>query len=127
MKSHRNSNTKRRWRWRVEYMNRIAQEESPTVESVTEAAGLAAARGEWNRVIQYYQQRDALLSQAGLSPESLARVQNLDRLIQGQIKVAQAGIVALLDEAAKTRQRIQGLRQWNGARPSDSGTIERHI
>jgi hypothetical protein len=98
-----------------------------TIESVTEAAGIAAARGEWNRVIEYYQQRESLLSLAVLEPESLARVQNLDRHIQEQVKVAQAGIVALLAEAGRTRQRILGLRQWNGGRSSDSGTIERHI
>lgn len=100
---------------------------NPTIESLTEAAGMAAARGEWNRVIEYYHQRDLLLPLAVLAPESIARVQNLDRHIQEQIKVAQAGIIALLDEAARTRQRIQGLRQWNGGISSDSGTIERHI
>lgn len=99
----------------------------PTIESVTEAAGMAAARGEWNRVVEYYHQRESLLPLSALSPEALARVQNLDRSIQERIKVAQAGIAALLDEAARTRQRLHELRQWNGGISSDSGTIERHI
>jgi hypothetical protein len=101
--------------------------EHSTIVSVTEAAGIAAARGEWNRVAEFYQQRESLLPQAVLAPDTLAQVQKLDRHIQEQIKVAQAGIIALLDEAARTRQRIQGLRQWNGGISSDSGTIERHI
>ena len=98
-----------------------------TIASVTEAAGMAASRGEWDRVDGYYQQREGLLSQEALSPETLARVLTVDRTIAEQIKIAQAGLASLLDEAAKTRRRIQGLRRWNGAMSSDSGTIERHI
>lgn len=108
-------------------MKQASNHESPTIESVTKAAEMAAARGEWDRVDQYYQQREPLLSQAALSPEALAQVLTLDRTIEAQVKVAQAGLAALLDEAARTRQRIQGLRRWNGAMSSDSGTIERHI
>ncbi len=98
-----------------------------TIASVTEAAGAAAARGEWDRVDGYYRQREKLLSQEALSPETLARVLTVDRTIEEQIKIAQAGLASLLDEAAQTRRRIQGLRRWNGAMSSDSGTIERHI
>lgn len=108
-------------------MKPASNDKHPTIESVTEAAGMAAARGEWDRVDQYYQQREPLLSQATLSPEALSRVLTMDRTIEGQVKVAQAGLASLLDEAARTRQRIQGLRRWNGAMSSDSGTIERHI
>jgi multidrug resistance efflux pump len=108
-------------------MKPASNDKRPTIESVTEAAGIAASRGEWDRVDQYYQQREPLLSQATLSPEALSRVLTMDRTIEGQVKVAQAGLASLLDEAARTRQRIQGLRRWNGAMASDSGTIERHI
>ncbi|MEQ1792869.1 MAG: hypothetical protein ABL970_01655 [Nitrospira sp.] len=100
---------------------------SPTLESVTEAAGLAAANGEWDRVAQYYLQRESLLAHARLSPEALARVMAVDRCVAEQATVAQAGLASLLEEAARTRQRIQGLRQWNGATSLDSGTIERHL
>ncbi len=98
-----------------------------TVKAVTEAAGMAATRGEWNRVDHYLQLRELLLSQEALSPEHRTYVLTADRTIAEQIKVAQAGLASLLDEAAKTRQRLQGLRRWNGALSSDSGTIERHI
>jgi hypothetical protein len=108
-------------------MERGFNKDLHTIMAVTEAAGIAAARGEWNRVDHYYQLRENLLSQEALSPEHLARVLTADRAIAEQIKVAQAGVASLLDEAAKTRQRLQGLRRWNGALSSDSGTIERHI
>ncbi len=98
-----------------------------TIVAVTEAAALAATRGEWNRVDHYYQVREALLAHEPLSPEHLAYVLTMDRTIAEQITVAQAGVAALLDDSAKIRQRLQGLRRWNGAMSSDSGTIERHI
>ncbi len=98
-----------------------------TIVAVTEAAGMAAARGEWNRVDQYYQLREDLLAQESLSPEHTAYVLSIDRTIAEHITIAQAGVNALLDDSAKTRQRLQGLRRWNGAMSSDSGTIERHI
>lgn len=98
-----------------------------TIVAVTEAAAMAATRGEWNRVDEYYQRREDLLSQEALSPEHLAYVLTMDRAIAEQITVAQAGVAALLDDSAKIRQRLQGLRRWNGAMSSDSGTIERHI
>lgn len=88
---------------------------------------MAAARGEWNRVDHYFQLREDLLPQETLSPEHRAYVLTIDRTIAEQITVAQAGLASLLDEAAKTRQRLQELRRWNGAFSSDSGTIERHI
>lgn len=88
---------------------------------------MAATRGEWNCVDRYYRMREDLLSQEPLSPEQLAYVLTVDRKIADQITIAQAGLASLLDEAAKTRQRLQGLRRWNGAMSSDSGTIERHI
>jgi len=98
-----------------------------TIMAVTEAAGTAAGRGEWNRVDHYYDLREDLLSRETLSPEHRTYVLTVDHMIAEQIKVAQAGLASLLDEAAKTRQRLQGLRRWNGALDSDSGTIERHI
>lgn len=100
---------------------------TPTIANITEAAAIAAARGEWNRVEAYYQRRELLLSQEVLSPEALAQVLAMDRRIEEQVRVAQGGLASLLEEAAKTRQRIQGLRRWSGAMSSDSGTIERHV
>lgn len=98
-----------------------------TAEEITEAAGIAAAKGEWDLVDSYYRQRAALLPQTTLSPTALAHVLAVDRVIEAQIKVAQAGLDSLLDDAARMRQRIHGLRRWNGALSSDSGTIERHV
>ena len=101
--------------------------DSRTIEALTEAAGIAAAKGEWDRVDQLYGQREPLFSKTALSPDVLARVAQVDRTVADQIKLAQAGLASLLDEAARTRQRIQGLRRWIGATSLDSGTIERHI
>lgn len=119
-------NNKLHWRWPVNRMEPRSDKNPRTILAVTQAAAMAATRGEWNRVDHYYQLREELLSQDDLSPEQQAYVLSVDRTIAEQITVAQAGLTSLLDEAAKTRQRLQGLRRWNGALSSDSGTIERH-
>lgn len=108
-------------------MERVSDKDLHTIIAVTEAAGMAAAQGEWNRVDHYLRLRENLLSQEALSLEHRTYMVRVDRTIAERIKVAQAGLASLLDEAAKTRQRLQGLRRWNGAFSSDSGTIERHI
>ena len=94
-----------------------------TIESLTEAAGQAAAKGEWDRVGRYYEARKGLLADSPLSPEALARVQTIDRQIETQVRVAQAGLASLMGDAARIRQRLKGLRQGQGAWSSDSGTI----
>ena len=98
-----------------------------TLETLTEAASVAAAKGEWSVVEAYYQQRETLLGQAFDSPDALARVQALDQEVGERVRLAQAGIASLLNNAMLIRQRLKGLRQWNGGGSSDSGTIERHI
>ena len=108
-------------------MEHVSDQDPQTVIGVTEAAGIAAARGEWNRVDHYLHVRENLLSHETLSSEHRAYVLTVDRTIAEQITVARAGVASLLNEAAKTRQRLQGLRRWNGAMSTDSGTIERHI
>ena len=64
----------------------------------------------------------AVLSIA-ISPEALARVRTIDRQIEMQARVAQAGLASLMGDAARIRQRLKGLRQGQGALSSDSGTI----
>lgn len=98
-----------------------------TLEELTEAASVAAAKGEWNTVADCYRRRETILGQSVLSPEVLARVQTLDYEVAERARLAQAGVAALLQNATVIRQRLQGLRQWNGGVFSDSGTIERHI
>jgi len=94
-----------------------------TIETLTQAASLAAAQGEWDRVVHCYTSREALLAGMSLSPEALTRVQTLDRQIEIQARVAQAGLASLMGDAARIRQRLKGLRQGQGALSSDSGTI----
>lgn len=98
-----------------------------TLKELTEAASVAAAKGEWNRVEAYYRQRETVLEQASEHLETLARIQTLDRDVAERARLAQAGIVSVLGNAMLIRQRLKGLRQWNGGGSSDSGTIERHI
>jgi len=98
-----------------------------SLEALTEAASAAAAKGEWNIVEAYYRRREAVLAHTALQPDALARVQALDQEVTDRARLAQAGVASLLQNATIIRQRLKGLRQWNGGGASDSGTIERHI
>lgn len=98
-----------------------------TLEGLTEAASAAAAKGEWNAVAAYYQRREMVLAQTTLSSDTLARVQALDQEVGERARLAQAGVASLLQNATVIRQRLQGLRQWNGGASEDSGTIEKHV
>lgn len=102
-------------------------QQAVTLEELTEAASVAAAKGEWNLVEAYYRQRETVLAQPALRPEVLTKVLALDRAVAERARLAQAGLESLMQNAALIRQRLKGLRQWNGAPSSDSGTMTRHI
>ncbi|MEC4889519.1 MAG: hypothetical protein RI101_05610 [Nitrospira sp.] len=108
-------------------MERPSSDQAGTLEEITEAASVAAARGEWNLVAAHYQRRETVLAQSALQPEALARVQALDREVAERARLAQAGVMSLLEHALVIRQRLQGLRQWNGGASAGSGTIEKHV
>lgn len=108
-------------------MNTLSHDDCQTIDRLIAAAATAATKGEWGQVDQLYHQREAFLSHASVPPELASRLLAVDCEITERIKVAQAGLTSLMDDAARLRQRIQGLRRWNGARSSDSGTIERHV
>jgi len=88
---------------------------------------MAAAQGEWSRVEEYYRERETILARHDLSPEVVARVCVLDQEIMERIRIAQAGLASLFNHTVHVRQRLKDLRQWNGARTSDSGTIARNM
>lgn len=108
-------------------MERPSSEPSGTLEELTAAARAAAVKGEWNVVAACYQRRETMLEQPVLPPEALARVQALDRDVAERARLAQAGVKVLLQNATVIRQRLQGLRQWNGGVSSGSGTIEKQV
>ncbi|MCS6897509.1 MAG: hypothetical protein NZM29_06000, partial [Nitrospira sp.] len=63
-----------------------------TLERLTEAAYVAALKGEWNVVEACYRQRETVLKESEVTDAVLARVQAMDQEIAERAKVAQAAV-----------------------------------
>jgi hypothetical protein len=94
------------------------------LEELTEAAGEAAALGQWALVEARYAAREKLLPHASLLPQEAEHMRHIDQDIQERIRVVQAAITSVMQESGRTLQRLNGLRHGLGAASSsDSGMI----
>ncbi|MCP9440104.1 MAG: hypothetical protein NNA20_06625 [Nitrospira sp.] len=98
-------------------------EEATTVKRLTEAAHVAAVRGEWNIVEACYRQREAVLRDSALPDEVVVRIQALDREVAERARLAQVGVAASLHDAALWRRRLEELRRRINVPVGQSSTI----
>lgn len=99
-------------------MNR--QEE---IVRLTKAAAEAAERGKWDVVIQCCHDRGVLLQTARAPVRGSDDLLKLDGRIRDRVTTAQAALASLLDEAAETRRRLQGLRRRLGELPQTPASV----
>jgi hypothetical protein len=97
--------------------------ESGEVEGWTLAAARAAEQGQWDRVEECYQEREAAMSRVVLSQEQIKFLLALDRRIQEQTLVAKTAIAEQLRQSFATRMRLKGLRSSIGEMGGNSGTL----
>ena len=97
--------------------------ESNEVEGWTLAAAGAAERGEWDRVEECYQEREAAMSRAVLSQNQIERMLAVDRRIQAQVFIARAAVAEQLRQSFATRLRLKGLRSGIGELEGRSGIL----
>ncbi len=97
--------------------------EGNEVEGWTLAAAGAAERGQWDRVEECYQEREAAMNQAVLSHDQIEWMLAVDRRIQAQVFVARAAIAEQLRQSFATRLRLKGLRSGIGELGGSSGTL----
>lgn len=97
--------------------------ESNEVEGWTLAAAGAAERGEWDRVEECYQEREAAMSRAVLSQNQIERMLAVDRRIQAQVCIARAAVAEQLRQSFATRLRLKGLRSGIGELEGRSGIL----
>ncbi|MDX2252745.1 MAG: hypothetical protein NW202_10690 [Nitrospira sp.] len=88
--------------------------ESNDVERWALAAAGAAERGEWDRVEECFQEREAAMSRAVLSHDQIERLLAVDRRIQAQVFVARAAVAEQLRQSFATRLKLKGLRSGIG-------------
>lgn len=93
------------------------------VEGWTLTAAWAAERGEWDRVEECYQEREAAMSRAVLSHDQIERILAVDRRIQAQVSVARAAVAEQLRQSFATRLRLKGLRAGIGELGDRSGML----
>jgi hypothetical protein len=93
------------------------------LEGWTLAAARAAEQGQWDRVEECYQAREAAMGRVVLSPDQIDRLLAVDRRIEAQACVAKAAVAEQLRQTFATRVRLRGLRVGIGESGGDSGTL----
>jgi hypothetical protein len=97
--------------------------ENGEVEGWTLAAVRAAEQGQWDRVEECYQEREAAMSRVVLSQDQIKFLLVLDRRIQAQALVAKTAIAEQLRQSFATRMTLKGLRSSIGELGGYSGTL----
>ncbi len=91
---------------------------------LTERAREAAREGRWDTVADCYKERERLLAHGAVPAEEAAHLRHIDRQVEERARLAQAALASLMRDAAKIRQRLQGLRQGQAA-PSTGAPVFR--
>jgi hypothetical protein len=100
-----------------------SETEKGELEGWTLAAARAAEQGQWDRVEECYQEREAAMSRVVLSQDQIERLLAVDRRIQAQALVAKAALAEQLRQSFSTRMRLKGLRSGAGESEGDSGAF----
>lgn len=106
-------------------MNPTGEKSQVDILRITKAAVEAAEIGRWDAVARYYRERGALLSTIQTPIREASDLLVLDEQIRDRVRTVQAVLVSLLGEATATRQRLQGLHQRLGVRPSAPVTVSK--
>ena len=93
------------------------------LERMTAAAARAAEQGQWDRVEECYQEREAAMSRVVLSHVQIERLLAVDRRITEQALVAKTALAEQLRQSFTARMRLKGLRSGIGESGGDSGTF----
>jgi hypothetical protein len=97
--------------------------EKGELEMWTFAAAQAAEQGQWDRVEECYQEREAAMSRIVLSQDQIEGLLAVDRRIQAQALVAKMALAEQLRQSFSTRMRLKGLRSVVGESEGDSGAF----
>jgi hypothetical protein len=92
--------------------NAIAWEQN--LRTVTAQAGQAAELGRWDQVEEHYRLRGERLLDHPMSSSLAMDLTVLDLEVAVRITNARLAVQSLLIETAKIRQRLQGVRSWQG-------------
>jgi hypothetical protein len=84
------------------------------LRTLTTQAGQAAELGRWDQVEECYRLRGENLRDHPMPTKLATDLTALDQMVEARIANARLAVQSQLNEAAKTRQKLQGLRSWQG-------------
>jgi hypothetical protein len=84
------------------------------LRTLTTQAGQAAELGRWDQVEECYRLRGEHLRNHSIPPALATDLTVFDREVADRIVNVCSAIQSQLSEAAKTRQKLQGIRSWQG-------------
>ena len=84
------------------------------LRTLTAQAGQAAELGRWDQVDECIRLRGEQLGDHSIAPLLAAELAALDRAVEARIVNARLAVQSQLTETTKIRQRLLGLRSWQG-------------
>jgi O-acetyl-ADP-ribose deacetylase (regulator of RNase III) len=84
------------------------------LRALTRQAGQAAELGRWDQVEECYRLREEHLRDHPMLPALATGLIQCDLEVAARIQNARLAVQSQLSEAAKTRQKLQGIRSWQG-------------
>lgn len=84
------------------------------LRALTVQAGQAAELGRWDQVEECYRLRGEQLYDHPMAPALATDLTHFDREVVARMTNARLAVQSQLSEAAKTRQKLQGIRSWQG-------------
>jgi hypothetical protein len=86
------------------------------LRTLTTQAGQAAELGRWDQVEECYRLRGERLRDHQMPPALAMDLTQFDLEIAARIENVRLAVQSQLNEAAKIRQNLQGVRSWQGVR-----------
>jgi hypothetical protein len=95
------------------------------LRALTTQAGQAAELGRWDQVEECYRLRGENLLDHPMPPNLARDLTALDQMVEARIANARLAVQSQLNEAAKIRQNLQGVRSWQGLSETDRPVMDR--
>jgi hypothetical protein len=95
------------------------------LRTLTAQAGQAAELGRWDQVEEWYRLRGEHLRDHPMPPALASDLTQLDQEVTARIVNARLAVQSQLNEAAKIRQNLQGVRSWQGLSETRNPLITR--
>jgi hypothetical protein len=95
------------------------------LRDLTAQAGQAAELGRWDLVEECYRLREEQLEGHPIPPALATALMQSDRAVETKIMNARSAVQSQLNETAKVRQNLLGLRSWQGLRGIEPAFMDR--